>query len=131
LDLVILPLYEYGISTVAQTVVARQATLASDPDLAVRFLRASLRGWEWAVEHPTEAVDIMLALYPQMADERDFHLAAFDASIPLILPPGTRLGAIDCPAWRELDVLSNLPSTEGLCTTEVLEAAWTDMELEP
>jgi hypothetical protein len=69
-------------------------------------------------------VDIMLKLYPEMADERDFHLAAFDASIPLILPPGTRIGTIDCDAWRSRELFANLKSTEGLCTTEVLENAW-------
>lgn len=129
LELVTIPVYEYGIPTVAQTVVTSQETLATAPNRTVRFLRASLRGWEWAVENPSEAVDIMLELYPDMAAEHDFHLASFDASIPLIRPPGTRLGSIDCEAWlAAVERHASLDSTEGLCTTTILEAAWEEME---
>jgi len=124
LELVTLPLHEYGIETSAITIFSGQAALEADPDRAVRFLRASLRGWEWAVENPTEAVDIMLELCPEMAAERDFHLASFDASIPLIRPPGVRLGTIDCAAWVAHELLADLESTEGLCTTAILKAAW-------
>jgi len=124
LELVTLPLYEYGVTTIAQTVIVGQDALAENPDLAVRFLRASLRGWEWAVDNPTEAVDIMLEMFPELADERDFHLASFDAEIPLVRPPGARLGSIDCEVWLEHDLLVGLESTENLCTTEILEEAW-------
>ncbi len=128
LELVTLPLYEYGIHNPALTIYTGQEWLATNPDRAARFLRASLRGWEWAVENPTEAVDAMLELYPEMAAERDFHLASFDASIPLIHPGGVRLGTIDCAAWYAHELLADLPtssaSTEGLCTTSILEAAW-------
>lgn len=124
LELVTLPLYEYGISTVAQTVITSQAALADDPDQAVRFLRASLRGWEWSVENPTRAVDIMLELLPELAADRDFHQVSFDAIIPLVRPPGTRIGAIDCAAWQSHELLAGLESTEGLCTTAILEAVW-------
>lgn len=128
LDLVILPLYEYGIATVAQTVATSQSTLTEKPDLAVRFLRASLRGWQWAIDHPTEAVDIMLDLYPEMAEDREFHVAAFDASIPLILPPDARLGEIDCQAWQEQEALADVETDAQFCTTEIIEAAWAEME---
>ncbi|MBD3304787.1 hypothetical protein GF339_00385 [candidate division KSB3 bacterium] len=128
LELVTLPLYEYGITTVAQTVATSRALLESTPDLAVRFLRGSLRGWQWAIEHPTQAVDIMLRRFPEMEAEREFHLAAFDASIPLILPPGTRLGSIDCEAWRQHHVLADVESAEELCTTKILEAVWESLQ---
>jgi NitT/TauT family transport system substrate-binding protein len=124
LELVTLPLYEYGIDTVAQRFVAGQDALAQDPDLAIRTLRASLRGWEWAVEHPSEAVDLMLEMFPELADQREFHLASFNAIIPLVRPPGVRIGAIDCEAWLANQVLAGIESTEGLCTTAILEAAW-------
>lgn len=124
LDLVTFPLYEYGIRTNALTIFTSQAALADDSGQAVRFVRASLRGWEWAVENQTEAVDVMLELFPEMADERDFHLASFDASIPLIRPLDARLGEIDCAAWVAHELLADLESTEGLCTSSILEAVW-------
>lgn len=124
LELVTFPLYEYGIYQIAVSIFTHQQTVETNPDLAVRFLRASLQGWEWALEHPTEAVDIMLARFPELAGEREFHLASFDAYIPLVRPPGTRVGTIDCQRWLSDDLLANLESTEGLCTTSILEAVW-------
>ena len=128
LELVTLPLYEYGIHNYSAAIYTGQESLAANPDRAARFLRASLRGWEWAVENPTEAVDVMLELYPDMAAERDFHLASFDASIPLIHPRGIRLGTIDCAVWYAHELLADLPTSpasgEGFCTTSILEAAW-------
>ena len=59
-----------------------------------------------------------------MAEERDFHLASFDASIPLIRPPGVRIGTLNCEAWVSHERLADLETTEGLCTTEILEAVW-------
>ena len=124
LDLVTFPLHEYGFRGVALTVYTNRKALENDPDRATRFLRASLRGWAWALENPTKAVDAMLALYPEMAAERDFYLASFNATIPLIRPPGTRLGAIDCTNWRAHTLLENIKATaEEICTTRIFESA--------
>ncbi len=125
LELVTFPLYEYGIYTNALTLYVSRKALADNPDRAVRFLRASLRGWEWAVEHPAEAVDIMLQRFPEMTAERDFHLDSFIVSIPLIHPHGIRIGAIDCAKnWQAQELFSELESVEGLCTTSILDAVW-------
>lgn len=124
LDLVTFPLHEYGARGAALTVYTSRKALQDDPKRARRFLRASLRGWAWALENPTAAVDAMLALYPRMAAERDFHLASFNATIPLIRPPGTRLGAIDCETWRAHALLADLEAAaEEICTTKIFEAA--------
>lgn len=49
-----------------------------------------------AVEHSAEAVALILERFPEMAAERDFHRASFNASVPLLQPPGVRVRAIDC-----------------------------------
>lgn len=124
LELVTFPLYEYGIEQVTMIIYTSQQMVQTNSDLAVRFVRASLLGWEWALDHPVEAVDIMLARFPELADEREFHQMSFDAYIPLVRPPGTRVGTIDCQRWISDDLLVDLDSTEGLCTTSILEAVW-------
>ena len=65
----------------------------------------------------------MFELHPEMKQEREYHLASFRASIPLLLPPGAELGAIDCDTWRGHELLAGLPSRESTCTTEIYEAA--------
>jgi hypothetical protein len=120
LDIVTLPVYEYGIQNYQNLIYTSQETLATDPDRAVRFLRASLRGWEWVVKNQTLAVDAMLERFPEMAAEREFHLASFEASIPLIVPGGTRIGSLDCGP----DQFQGQQLPEKFCDTVILERAW-------
>lgn len=123
LELVTLPLYEYGVEESAVVVSTSQTLLNSNPERAERFLQASIRGWDWAVKKPEAAVDILLALFPDMAAERAFHLASFEASIPLILPPDARLGEINCVVWEAEELLADLENVDDTCTTEIFEAA--------
>lgn len=116
LDLVTFPAYEYGARYNDNMIYTGREALADGLDRVVRFLRASLRGWEWAVVNPGEAVDIMLERFPEMAVEADFHLASFRASIPLILPGGVRLGVLDCAAPQFVGE----PLPDEVCTDEVL-----------
>ncbi|MCS7071735.1 MAG: ABC transporter substrate-binding protein, partial [Anaerolinea sp.] len=51
---------DYGVPTLGLTYVTSEATLASQPELLTRFLRAALRGIEYASEHVDEAVAIVL-----------------------------------------------------------------------
>lgn len=122
LELVTFPLYEYGIRSNPVTLYITHEYLDNNNDQVERFVRASLQGWQWAIENQEEAIDIMLASNPELED-REFHIASFDASIPLIIPPGVSLGSIDCQAWVQNAVLVDMDSYEGLCTTEIFEQA--------
>jgi hypothetical protein len=70
-------------------------------DLVERFVRASLRGWQWAVEHPEEAVDEMLSSYPGLVDRRNHWQTTFASAIPLISNPVIPVGSLDCASWEE------------------------------
>lgn len=50
----------YGLNFPGQVVFTRKSTLESKPDLCERMLRASLKGWAWAMDHPDATVDIVL-----------------------------------------------------------------------
>ncbi len=122
LDLVTLPFYEYGIRIKAGVIYVNWQTVQERSDELVRFLRASLRGWQWAVENPVEAVDIMLDLFPDMSTEREFHIASFEAYIPLIIPPGVELGTLNCDDWQDNPLFSDYEMKREPCTTEIWEA---------
>jgi NitT/TauT family transport system substrate-binding protein len=51
---------DYGIITHGYTIFATEKTIAENPDVVLRFLRASLRGVQDAVEHPDEATRSLL-----------------------------------------------------------------------
>jgi ABC-type nitrate/sulfonate/bicarbonate transport system substrate-binding protein len=58
---------DYGIATLGLTFLAHADTVTGDPDLLRGFLRASLRGVQYAMEHPDEAVQATLQ-YAEGAD---------------------------------------------------------------
>jgi NitT/TauT family transport system substrate-binding protein len=63
---------DYGVVTHGYTIFARDETLASRPDVVLRFLRASLKGVEAAVQDPAAANESLLKRAPNL--DRDLNL---------------------------------------------------------
>jgi len=51
---------DYGLGFPGDTLFTSRQMTAQNPDLCVRMIRASLRGWQYAIDHPEEAADIVL-----------------------------------------------------------------------
>ena len=58
---------DYGVATLGLTFLAHEDTVRADPDLVTRFLRAAMRGAQYAEDHVDEAVAITLT-YADGAD---------------------------------------------------------------
>jgi ABC-type multidrug transport system fused ATPase/permease subunit len=65
-DLVLFDPADYGIVIPRDTIVTTDKMLKERPDVAQRFLRASLRGWKYAIENQPEAVEITLKQNPAL-----------------------------------------------------------------
>lgn len=53
---------DYGIPDQQTGYIGTRAeTVAQDPDLVGRFMRATLAGYEWAADHPNEAAQMLIA----------------------------------------------------------------------
>jgi NitT/TauT family transport system substrate-binding protein len=61
-DLVVFPYEDQGVATLEDGLWVRESSLEDEAmvDKLARFLEASIRGWEYAAEHPEEAADIVL-----------------------------------------------------------------------
>jgi NitT/TauT family transport system substrate-binding protein len=59
-DLNIIEYSLYGLGFPGDSLFTRLDLTLNDPDLCLKMLRASLRGWHYAVDNPKEAVDIVL-----------------------------------------------------------------------
>ncbi len=57
---------DYGIITQGYTIFATEKTIKEKPDLVLRFLRATLRGVKYTVEHPEEANGALLKRDPSL-----------------------------------------------------------------
>jgi ABC-type nitrate/sulfonate/bicarbonate transport system substrate-binding protein len=91
---------DYGVGGYEGLVLVRQETLDADLDLVSRFVRASERGWRYAVEHPDEAAAVLLEWAPDPGLE--FQRLAVRAVAPLVDTPQAPIGWIDEARWRRL-----------------------------
>lgn len=93
----------YGVSLYADALFATETTIQDRPDVVERFVRATLKGWEYAIQHPDEAVEYTLRYSDQL--KRDHELRMMRASIPLLKPDDKPVGWMDASKWLEMEAL--------------------------
>lgn len=87
----------YGIRLYADTIVTTERMVRENPDIVKRFLRATLKGWRYSIEHPDEAVgatreyDIKLSKFRQ--------LRMMEVQTPLIHTGKSEIGWMDRSMW--------------------------------
>lgn len=90
---------DYGVHTYDDIVFTSEEWIRQNPALVERWLRATLRGWRHAIEHPEEATEITLKVDPTR--QRDKELAMLLASIPLIHTGQHPIGWMTQEVWEE------------------------------
>ncbi len=95
---------DYGIHLYADTIITHEDLIQRDPELVERFLRATLRGWRYAIENQAEAVDLTLQYDPTLTRDRQARMMA--TQTPLIHTGKTKLGWMDRGVWEGMqDIL--------------------------
>lgn len=97
----IIYLDDYGVHFYSDTIFSRDELIANNPDLVRRFLRATLKGWTYAVENPT-AVGPMVRKYRPAADP-EFETAQMIASIPLVNTGEDQIGWMKPEKWAGME----------------------------
>jgi NitT/TauT family transport system substrate-binding protein len=73
---------DYGVNPANNGIIVPKEMLGKQADLIRRFMRASARAVEGAVQHPEEATDALLKANPK-AGKREVLLAGLNATLPL------------------------------------------------
>jgi NitT/TauT family transport system substrate-binding protein len=91
---------DYGIHFYSDTLITTQRTIDKKPDLVERFLRASLKGWRYAIAHPVEAVEMTL----KYARTKDHVLQSdmFNALTPLVHTGKDHIGWMEGRIWQNM-----------------------------
>jgi NitT/TauT family transport system substrate-binding protein len=108
---------DYGVQLMGDVLFTTEAFARENPRTVRAFVEATLRGWEFAVANPDEAVELILAYNPELDREQ----LAFEAAETIKLlryGPGARcLGLSDPELWaaeaallQELAILSGPPN---------------------
>jgi len=92
---------DYGIHFFADTLFTTDDLIAGNPDLVRRFLRATLKGWTFAVENPT-AIGQMVLKYAPNADA-SLEISKMTASLPLINTGEDFIGWMKPEIWADME----------------------------
>jgi ABC-type nitrate/sulfonate/bicarbonate transport system substrate-binding protein len=84
--------------------LVNQMTIDTKSELVGRFVRSSIKGLQYALEHPDLAAAEMVKR--QSKHDIEFYKMAIKALIPLVDIPQSRVGSIDSKRWEQLLGLS-------------------------
>lgn len=105
---------DYGVHSLSDIIFATDTFLAQHHDLALRFLRATLKGWTYTVENPVQAA-AFVAKYKPDAD-LSYETATLTASLPYINTGEDQIG------WMKPDIWAGMEQTsreQGVITKPV------------
>ncbi len=95
---------DYGVPFYADVIFTSNDMIIQQPEVVERFLRATLRGWQSAIENTEKATDITMTYAPDM--DRDFQLGMLKASVPLIDTGILPIGVMEPDMWQQMyDIL--------------------------
>ncbi len=130
-DLTLWEAADFGVANLGLAYVTSEETLANQPELLARFLRAALRGIEYARAHPDEAVQTVLK-YTGPETDADHMRFMLESELEDAVSPVTEqngLGWQTLEQWQSLsemlqqyDALPRLDAAQAF-TTSVLQAA--------
>ena len=101
---------DYGIDFYGATLFTSEALARKDPDLVERFRSASLRGWNYALDHPEEVADQIAEMVHQQNPGSDLkELIAFNRFqakkvLELTHYPIVQIGNINPARWTKMAV---------------------------
>lgn len=89
---------DFGVPFYADVLFTTDTLISQNPDLVERFVRATLLGWQQAVQNPQAATDATLVFDPEL--DPDFQLRAMQASIPLVDTGLVSIGGMEPEIWQ-------------------------------
>jgi NitT/TauT family transport system substrate-binding protein len=117
LKLRVWPMSTLGFDTPGYALVTSEALAGKNPKLVADFTQATFKGTAYALQHPDEAVDILVKAAPEL--KADIEAAKWKETIGVTTSAATKkdgLGALDRAKWEQLD---DLLKTYGVIEAKV------------
>lgn len=91
---------DFGIRSYGYTIFATDQMIKERPDVIERYLRATLKGWRYALENPEESIDFVMKRNSHL--DRAPQLKALRARKSYIMDGKSPLGAMDRAVWKSM-----------------------------
>ncbi len=89
---------DYGIDMYPDVIFTTEETIANRPEMVEKFLRATLRGVQDAIDDPAEAATLSVSYNSDLNVDRETR--AMERSLPLLNPSGSKLGMMTPEHWE-------------------------------
>jgi ABC-type nitrate/sulfonate/bicarbonate transport system substrate-binding protein len=117
---------DYGITSYGYLIITKDSTIKNNPELVQKFVRATTKGWEYALENKEEAVDFVLKYNSEL--DRDLQMRVFDSAIQNMITSNEKVGTMKKERWEttqnillDQNLISSKFPIEEVYTTEFLE----------
>lgn len=118
-------LIDYGIESYPNAIFTTEDMVKNKPDVVERFLRATLKGIQSAVDNSEEAAKQVLVYNQDLTLESQ--IQGLQAALPLFKPAGTNPGMMTAQTWEftanmllEQGILQQIPELSQVYTLEFL-----------
>jgi len=110
---------DYGIHFYSDGIIATYDFISAKPDLTLRFLRATLKGWEYVANNPSKAGELV-ARYNPKAD-LNFEYLRMISTLPLVNTGEDHIGWMKPEVWSAMEntLLEQAVLTQPLDVTQV------------
>lgn len=125
--------HDLGLPETAGTIYGREDYLKDNRDVVVKFLRASIRGWKWALANTEATTKLMVDKYGAPGLDYQAQFNEIKASAPFITAGAAQtkgLLAIDVDlfdqiikVYRKADIVKSPMSGKDLCDDSFIQAA--------
>ena len=93
---------DYEINSYGFTIFTTDEMLEKNPKVVKAYLDATLKGYEFALENPKNATDIVVKYNPVLKDQYGHQLSQLNLSIDYFKPEAdSKIGCMDEKVWKE------------------------------
>lgn len=132
-DLNVIDYNKEGVGMLQDNLFTSEDTLKNKKEMAARFVRASLKGWQAAIDDQKSAVDIIMKYVEKGSTTAEHQTRMMSEVAKLVLPSGmakTQLGIMDANRFAttadialKFKVISKAAVPEQAYTNELVQAA--------
>lgn len=93
---------KYGVKSYGLTLFTSEKMIKEKPETVENFLRATLKGWNYAFSNPDEATDITLKFTEKLQYDRNIEIEKLKAIANTAKTPGLPFGLMEEKVWQEM-----------------------------
>jgi NitT/TauT family transport system substrate-binding protein len=95
--------YDYGIKSYGDTLFTTENFITENPEIVRNFVQATAKGWQFALEHQEETLDIVLRYDDEGYHDREYERYILVNESPLVHTGEDKIGWMREEVWQDMN----------------------------